>query len=158
MKERQGTYSYSASALLFAISIISNGCSPLSAISSNDSQLSGVSQEQSIGLPVIFPTPVDTSANPADTNVLGDSNHWFGHLSLTSKATMQEVYLFYSSEMSKSGWEQISSSISDTIIQIFINRREGRACIITTSARTALKGSHIDITISPLDKTFILTK
>ena len=116
------------------------------------------SEKPSIGLPVDFPAPPDTSANLGDTNVLGDGNHWFGHLSLTTPATIQDTYWFYASKMPASGWEQISSSISESVVQIFINRVEGRACVITITARTAFKGSHIDVLISPLDGSFARPK
>ena len=138
--------------------VVLSGCSYPSIDRSAAEGPSENSEKQAIGLPVEFPAPPDTSANLSDTNIIGGGSRWFGRLSLTSRATTQEAYRFYGSSMAQSGWEQISSSISENMVQIFINRSEGRSCVITIAPRTALKGSHINISVAPLDNNITQTK
>jgi hypothetical protein len=143
---------------ILSTGVVLSGCSSPSIDRGAAQNPSDNSEKQAIGLPVEFPAPPDTSANLSDTNIIGGGSRWFGRLSLTSRATTQEAYRFYGSSMAQSGWEQISSSISENMVQIFINRSEGRSCVITIAPRTALKGSHINISVAPLDNNITQTK
>lgn len=101
-------------------------------------------------MPVEFAMPAGTSINRGDTIVVGDNINWYGTLSLSSDTDMDDVHQFYSNELPREGWEPIAALTANRIVLQFINRHQGRACIVTISSRTAVGGSHIEVVVSPL--------
>lgn len=101
-------------------------------------------------MPVEFAMPAGTEIDRSDTIVVGDNLNWYGTLALTSDTEMDEAHQFYSSELPREGWEPIAALISDRIVLQYVNRRQGRACIVTIRSRTAVGGSHIEVVVAPL--------
>lgn len=100
-------------------------------------------------MPVEFAMPEGTSIDRGDTSVVGDNLNWYGTLSLTSDAGMDEAHQFYSSELPREGWEPIAALMADRVVLQFINKQQGRACIVTIESRT-VGGSHIEVIVAPL--------
>lgn len=100
-------------------------------------------------MPVEFAMPEGTSIDRGDTSVVGDNLNWYGTLSLTSDAGMDEAHQFYSSRLPREGWEPIAALMSNRVVLQFINRRQRRACIVTIESRT-VGGSHIEVIVAPL--------
>lgn len=101
-------------------------------------------------MPVEFAMPPGTSIDRGDTTVVGDNVNWYGTLALTSDSGMDEAHQFYSGELPREGWEPVAALVSNRVVLQFVNRHQGRACIVTIEPRTALAGSHIEVVVAPL--------
>ncbi len=99
--------------------------------------------------PVEFAMPAGTSINRGDTTVVGDSINWYGTLSLSSDSNMDDAHQFYSNELPREGWEPVATLVANRVVLQFINRRQGRAAIVTIEPRT-IGGSHIEVIVAPL--------
>lgn len=130
-------------ALLGLVVLIGPGCSTLGDDKSN-------APPPPPYMPVEFAMPAGTAIDRSDTIVVGDNINWYGTLALTSDTEMDDAHQFYSNELPREGWEPIAALVSNRIVLQFINRHQGRACIVTIEPRTAVGGAHIEIIVSPL--------
>jgi hypothetical protein len=131
-------------AMLGLLLLIGPGCSMF-----GDDKDSGAPPPPAF-MPVEFAMPAGTAIDRGDTIVVGDNTNWYGTLALTSDTEMDDAHQFYANELPREGWEPIAALVSNRIVLQFINRHQGRACIVTIVSRTAVGGSHIEVTVSPL--------
>jgi hypothetical protein len=130
-------------AMLGLLVLVGPGCS-------TDDDKKAAAPPPPVYSPVEFAMPAGTSIDRGDTLVVGDNLNWYGTLALTSDTDMDGAHQFYSDELPREGWEPIAALAANRVVLQFINRRRGRACIVTIEPRTAVGGSHIEVIVSPL--------
>lgn len=84
------------------------------------------------------------------TLAVGNNVQWYGTLSLTTDATIDEANAYYARELPAEGWEALSSLISDRVVLQFVNRQLSRACIVTIEAGGLWSRTRVEIVVAPL--------
>ena len=122
----------------------------LAACATNDDHRSPARMDPPPFMPVEFALPPDTDVNHDGTIVLGDKNQWYGTLSMSSKRNVEEIHRFYVKALTTEGWQELSQLVSDRVVMQFLNRKRGRACIVTIEGGSLLSGTRIEVVMSPL--------
>lgn len=99
---------------------------------------------------VEFAMPPGSEIDRDKTLAVGNNVQWYGTLSLTTDATIDEANAYYARELPAEGWEALSSLISDRVVLQFVNRQLSRACIVTIEAGGLWSHTHVEIVVAPL--------
>ena len=93
-----------------------------------------------------IPIPAKADINLQESLILGTEGGWIGRLSIDVGYEMSDMYGFYTEEMPKFGWEQLTTVRSK--ISTMTYRRGNRVSTITL-VPTLTDGTSIDFTVAP---------
>ena len=103
-----------------------------------------------------IPIPADAGIDLEQSLVLGTEDGWIGRLSLDVNYVMIDMYAFYTKEMPRFGWEQLTTVRAR--ISTMTYRRGSRVATITMQPHSSLQrlssisisnGTSIDFTVAP---------
>lgn len=159
-----------AAALLAAVPL--TACVPLADFgSSRPAQATNASQARKTDQPVDtgataadtfkqfndIPIPADADIDLEQSLVLGTEDGWIGRLSLEVDYVMIDMYAFYTKEMPRFGWEQLTTVRAR--ISTMTYRRGARVATITMQPHSGLQkfsslsnGTTIDFTVAPANR------
>lgn len=80
------------------------------------------------------------------TLIFGNADNWFGRLAFTSRMSHVDLFDFFKQEMTKYGWEEVSSQRST--VSVLAYKRMGRVGIMQIKSGTVY-GSSVEFTVSP---------
>lgn len=105
-----------------------------------------------------IPIPADADIDLEQSLVLGTEDGWIGRLSLDVGYVMIDMYAFYTKEMPRFGWEQLTTVRAR--ISTMTYRRGSRVATITMQPHSGLQkfsnlssGTTIDFTVAPANRT-----
>lgn len=105
-----------------------------------------------------IPIPADADIDLEQSLVLGTEDGWIGRLSLDVNYVMIDMYAFYTKEMPRFGWEQLTTVRAR--ISTMTYRRGARVATITMQPHSGLQkfgnlssGTTIDFTVAPANRT-----
>ena len=78
--------------------------------------------------------------------ILGARNAWIGRLAIKISRSSSSIYDFYSREMDRFGWREITSVRSETSV---LSYQQGNRVATIQIWNTTLGGAKIDIIVSP---------
>jgi hypothetical protein len=93
-----------------------------------------------------IPIPANADINLSESLILGNEGGWIGRLSIDVGYEMSDMYGFYTEEMPKFSWEQLTTVRSK--ISTMTYRRGNRVSTITL-VPTLTGGTSIDFTVAP---------
>ena len=93
-----------------------------------------------------IPIPANADINLQESLILGTEGGWIGRLSIDVGYEMSDMYGFYTEEMPKFSWEQLTRVRSK--ISTMTYRRGNRVSTITL-VPTLTGGTSIDFTVAP---------
>lgn len=93
-----------------------------------------------------IPIPANADINLQESLILGTEGGWIGRLSIDVGYEMSDMYGFYTEEMPKFSWEQLTTVRSK--ISTMTYRRGNRVSTITL-VPTLTGGTSIDFTVAP---------
>jgi len=107
-----------------------------------------------------IPIPTDADLAIEESMVLGTDDGWIGRLSLDVGHPMIDMYAFYTREMPRFSWEQLTTVRAR--ISTMTYRRGTRVATITLQPRSSLgtisnlgSGTTIDFTVAPANRSVI---
>ncbi|MEQ8393607.1 hypothetical protein [Thalassobaculum sp.] len=107
-----------------------------------------------------IPIPADADIDLEQSLVLGTEDGWIGRLSLDVGYVMIDMYAFYTKEMPRFGWEQLTTVRAR--ISTMTYRRGSRVATITMQPHSGLQkfsnlssGTTIDFTVAPANRSVI---
>lgn len=107
-----------------------------------------------------IPIPTDADLAIEESLVLGTEDGWIGRLSLDVGHPMIDMYAFYTREMPRFSWEQLTTVRAR--ISTMTYRRGTRVATITLQPRSSLgtlsnlgTGTTIDFTVAPANRSVI---
>lgn len=109
-----------------------------------------------------IPIPADAGIDLEQSLVLGTEDGWIGRLSLDVDYVMIDMYAFYTKEMPRFGWEQLTTVRAR--ISTMTYRRGSRVATITMQPHSGLQrlsnvsisnGTSIDFTVAPAARAVI---
>jgi len=133
-----------AAILLAGMVAACESTTPLSASSRTDGK--GGETEPSFAQFSDVPVPTGAKMDVERSLLLGEREAWIGRLVMTVAAVPSRVYDFYFAEMSKFGWNPITTVRAGTSVLTY--SRGDRIATIQISSGT-LGGSDISMTVSP---------
>lgn len=120
----------------------------------------GTGQEEVFKQFTDIPIPNDADLDLEQSLVLGTEDGWIGRLSLDVSHPMIDMYAFYTREMPRFSWQQLTTVRAR--ISTMTYRRGARVATITLQARTGLgaatgldTGTIVDFTVAPANRTVI---
>ncbi len=93
-----------------------------------------------------IPIPSGATMDLDRSLVLGARDAWIGRLAMHVGDGQGKLYDFYSREMARYGWREITSVRSD--VSVLTYSRGDRVATVQIRNRT-LRGTYVDVTISP---------
>jgi hypothetical protein len=107
-----------------------------------------------------IPIPTDADLAIEESLVLGTEDGWIGRLSLDVGHPMIDMYAFYTREMPRFSWEQLTTVRAR--ISTMTYRRGTRVATITLQPRSSIgtlsnlgSGTTIDFTVAPANRSVI---
>lgn len=107
-----------------------------------------------------IPIPTDADLAIEESLVLGTEDGWIGRLSLDVGHPMIDMYAFYTREMPRFSWEQLTTVRAR--ISTMTYRRGTRVATITLQPRSSIgtlsnlgTGTTIDFTVAPANRSVI---
>ena len=107
-----------------------------------------------------IPIPAEADIDLEQSLVLGTEDGWIGRLSLEVNYVMIDMYAFYTKEMPRFGWEQLTTVRAR--ISTMTYRRGARVATITMQPHSGLQkfsslssGTTIDLTVAPANRSVI---
>ena len=141
---------------LISAAITLSGCSnfrlsdlPILKPSTNPTKAGG--QKPQIGFAQFPDIPIPAGAK-MDTDrslVLGARDAWIGRLAIKISRSSSSIYDFYSREMVRFGWREITSVRSEVSVLTY---QQGNRIATLQIWNASLGGAKIDITVSPKGK------
>ena len=136
-----------------AVVLTLSGCSKFSwsdlpLLKPNDKPPTAGGQKPQIGFAQFPEIPIPAGAK-MDTDrslILGARNAWIGRLAIKISRSSSSIYDFYSREMDRFGWREITSVRSETSV---LSYQQGNRVATIQIWNAMLGGAKIDITVSP---------
>lgn len=107
-----------------------------------------------------IPIPADADIDLEQSLVLCTEDGWIGRLSLDVSYVMIDMYAFYTKEMPRFGWEQLTTVRARVSTMTY--RRGSRVATITMQPHSGLQkfsnlssGTTIDFTVAPANRSVI---
>jgi hypothetical protein len=93
-----------------------------------------------------IPLPAGASFDQEQSLILGSQNEWLGRLVLNTSNTPRSLVEFYSNEMRRFGWAEVTTVRGETSVLTFA--RGNRVATVQITSRT-LRGAQVNVTMSP---------